>query len=229
MAALMMATPALIPSPLPTTYLLTPVAPEVPCSTLASPEGDYTWGAHVATPVLTLPPLPPPSGPGVSTLPPLPPPPARISVASVRAPGEEAMRGGARGAGMTLECVLAAQGIDAPASQMTGGSGGLAPLANWAPLHAASATSSSAASGGTRPKNNIKQTSSSFVQRISTHGELNKILAARSEGECFGVSYLTQAGGKARGVGGAGAGSLREIGRGGGGWRDFWCGLPQHS
>ncbi|KAN0064747.1 hypothetical protein ACQY0O_001804 [Thecaphora frezii] len=91
--------------------------------------------------------------------------------------------------GPLLEAPLAAQGIDAPAASLTGGSGGLAGIAGiggqgmgFGGLGAAMGRISAKP---TRPKNNIKNTSSNFVNRMVTHQDLAKILAQRSETDSF--------------------------------------------
>lgn len=103
--------------------------------------------------------------------------------------------------GPVLESTLASQGIDGPASHVTGGPGGLPgmsalqllahlgggapPVSMTASLTATSPLAASAANAGKnllKPKNNIKQTSSSFVQRLSNHTDYAKLFGLRSDG-----------------------------------------------
>lgn len=97
-----------------------------------------------------------------------------------------------------LESVLAAQGVDGAASHVTGGQGGMPGMAalqllshiggqeqtrnTTSTLLTSNATGPTSTTGKLRPKNNIKQTSSSFVQRLQSHNELSKILGPRNDG-----------------------------------------------
>lgn len=109
--------------------------------------------------------------------------------------------------GPVLEATLASQGIDGLSSHVTGGAGGLPGMSALQLLsHLGGAGTSeetnnlslfssgqpnvfnSAASYANanknlpKPKNNIKQTSSSFVQRLQMHSDLAKLIASRLEG-----------------------------------------------
>ena len=106
--------------------------------------------------------------------------------------------------GPVLEATLASQGIDGPSSHVTGGAGGLpgmsalqllSHLGNTGPsedqnnlsLFSPNASTSTNAYGSVnknlpKPKNSIKQTSSSFVQRLQSHSDLAKIISSRLEG-----------------------------------------------
>ncbi|EPQ30360.1 uncharacterized protein PFL1_01886 [Pseudozyma flocculosa PF-1] len=91
--------------------------------------------------------------------------------------------------GPLLEAPLAAQGIDAPASSLTGGNGGLAGIAGiggqgmgFAGL---GATMGRLSAKPSRPKNSVKNTSSNFVNRMVTHQDLAKILAQRTDYDSF--------------------------------------------
>jgi hypothetical protein len=99
--------------------------------------------------------------------------------------------------GPILEAALASQGIDGPASHVTGGQGGLPGMAALqllahlgggppASMTASMTGNLGGSSTGTKnllkPKNNIKQTSSSFVQRLQTHSEYTKLFGPRTEG-----------------------------------------------
>jgi hypothetical protein len=95
--------------------------------------------------------------------------------------------------GPVLEAALASQGIDGPASHVTGGAGGLPGMAalqllahlGGGPPSAMAAdlasgipnsSTSTASRNLPKPKNNIKQTSSSFVQRLQSHNDYTKII-----------------------------------------------------
>lgn len=106
--------------------------------------------------------------------------------------------------GPVLEATLASQGIDGPSSHVTGGAGGLPGMSalqllshlgstgpsedqNNLSIFHPNASSSTSAYGSVnknlpKPKNNIKQTSSSFVQRLQGHSDLAKLLSSRLEG-----------------------------------------------
>lgn len=105
--------------------------------------------------------------------------------------------------GPVLEATLASQGIDGTSSHVTGGVGGLpgmsalqllSHLGNTGPsedqnnlsIFNPNASSSTAAYGNVKnlpkPKNSIKQTSSSFVQRLQSHSDLAKLISSRVEG-----------------------------------------------
>lgn len=99
--------------------------------------------------------------------------------------GAEAGRHFAGAAYPFLESTLAAQGIDAPASVLPG-----APALGGMSLGLGSVGLGLGRSGtkASRPKNNIKTTSSSFVNRIQSHEQLTKILAQRTDADVFAVS-----------------------------------------
>jgi hypothetical protein len=103
--------------------------------------------------------------------------------------------------GPILECSLASQGIDGIASHVTGGQGGLPGMAalqllshlgngssliadgnNVGSSSGAVQTATSSSKNLPKPKNNIRQTSSSFVQRLQSNSELNKLLGPRADG-----------------------------------------------
>lgn len=101
--------------------------------------------------------------------------------------------------GPVLEAALASQGIDGQASHVTGGAGGLpgmaalqllAHLGGGPPSTMAASLASGVPNNTTftanrnllKPRNNIKQTSSSFVQRLQNHNDYTKLLGPRPEG-----------------------------------------------
>lgn len=102
--------------------------------------------------------------------------------------------------GVLLEAPLASQGIDAPSSSLTGGlpSGSAGPSAGIAGIggpgmgfSGLGETMGRLSAKPTRPKNSLKNTSSNFVNRMMTHPDLAKILAARTDTEHF--TFLTNA------------------------------------
>ena len=102
--------------------------------------------------------------------------------------------GGPTWGGPLLESPLAAQGIDAPSTSLTGGSGALSGIAGiggqgmgFSGLGASMGRLSQKPS---RPKNSVKNTSSNFVNRMVAHQDLTKILAQRTDLNSFSVSTL---------------------------------------
>lgn len=99
-----------------------------------------------------------------------------------------------------LEAPLASQGIDAPSSSLTGGyppgtagsSAGIAGIGGAGMgFSGLGETMGKLSAKPTRPKNSLKSTSSNFVNRMMTHPDLAKILAARTDSEHF--TFLTNA------------------------------------
>ncbi|SPC62867.1 related to WD40 repeat protein CreC [Ustilago sp. UG-2017b] len=102
--------------------------------------------------------------------------------------------------GVLLEAPLASQGIDPPASSLTGGlpPGSAGPPAGIAGIGGPAMgfsglgeTMGKLAAKPTRPKNSLKNTSSSFVNPIITHPDLAKVLATRTDSEHF--TFFTNA------------------------------------
>lgn len=112
--------------------------------------------------------------------------------------------------GPVLEATLASQGIDGPASHVTGGPGGLPgmaalqllahlgggpPVSTTANLTAGLALNSGNVTANKnllKPKNNIKQTSSSFVQRLQNHSDYTKLLQPRPEGNLERFAFINR-------------------------------------
>ncbi|CEH15652.1 WD40 protein DMR-N9 [Ceraceosorus bombacis] len=153
-------------------------------SPLPSPEGLYQCTATTISPVILAPSLSLTPG----SIPP-PPPAARLSIVSVRHP-----RRGSAGTDDASAALVASTG-SLGAAALTASSSGSQSGGSESALGVGTSASKGAKDNSKRPKNNIKQTSSSFVQRLTQHPELTKILAARVEGDSFaflnsGKSFL---------------------------------------
>ncbi|SNX83859.1 related to WD40 repeat protein CreC [Melanopsichium pennsylvanicum] len=182
-----------------------PTAPAAPAMTTES--FDAPEGMYVCTSRFTPPPQPmihlnpvPTTQLGLSAVYPTP----RVSTVSLRYPATKNTKASdldlTTSNRMLLEAPLASQGIDAPSSSLTGGlpPGSAGPSAGIAGIggpgmgfSGLGETMGRLSAKPTRPKNSLKNTSSNFVNRMMTHPDLAKILAARSDTEHF--TFLTNA------------------------------------
>ncbi|KAJ1597249.1 hypothetical protein NDA14_001987 [Ustilago hordei] len=205
--------PATTYRPLPPgTSLLSSQQPPPPVAAVMTTESfDAPEGMYVCTSRFTSPPQPmihlnplPTTQLGLSAIYPTP----RVSTVSLRYPLKNTKLSDPNSAdsaispapGVLLEAPLASQGIDPPASSLTGGlpPGSAGPPAGIAGIGGPAMgfsglgeTMGKLAAKPTRPKNSLKNTSSSFVNRIITHPDLAKILATRTDSEHF--TFLTNA------------------------------------
>lgn len=207
-----MAFPPTTYRPLPGGTSLLSAQPPAPIAALMTTESfDAPEGMYVCTSRFTSPPQPmihlnpvPTTQLGLSAVYPTP----RVSTVSLRYPVKNAKSldpnsgdsSSSPAHGVLLEAPLASQGIDAPASSLTGGlpPGSAGPSAGIAGIggpgmgfSGLGETMGKLAAKPTRPKNSLKNTSSNFVNRIMTHPDLAKILAARTDSEHF--TFLTNA------------------------------------
>lgn len=201
--------------PLPGGTTLVSAQPAAPTAAVMSTESfDAPEGMYVCTSRFTPPPQPmihlnpvPTTQLALSAVYPTP----RVSTVSLRYPvssknakgadsnaAADAVASSARA--VLLEAPLASQGIDAPSSSLTGGlpPGSSGPLAGIAGIGGAGMgfaglgeSMGKLSPKPSRPKNSLKNTSSNFVNRMMTHPDLAKILAARSDSEHF--TFLTNA------------------------------------
>ncbi|PWY99541.1 WD40 repeat-like protein [Testicularia cyperi] len=176
-----------------------------------APEGTYVCSARFTSPpqpMIHLNPLPTTQAQFAAIY-----PPPRVSTASLRYPATsknskaaEKQREAAKAAAAAAAAMasstspLASQGIDAPPSHLTGGlpPSATGPLAGIAGIGGSGMgfaglgeSMGKLSAKPSRPKNNLKNTSSNFVNRMMTHPELNKILAARTDTEHF--TFMTNA------------------------------------
>ncbi|KAJ1026762.1 hypothetical protein NDA16_002059 [Ustilago loliicola] len=186
--------------------------PPAPIGAVMTTESfDAPEGMYICTSRFTSPPQPmihlnpvPTTQLGLSAVYPTP----RVSTVSLRYPVKNAKSSDPNSGdsstspahGVLLEAPLASQGIDAPSSSLTGGlpPGSAGPSAGIAGIggpgmgfSGLGETMGKLAAKPTRPKNSLKNTSSNFVNRMMTHPDLAKILAARTDSEHF--TFLTNA------------------------------------
>ncbi|EST05141.2 WD40 repeat [Kalmanozyma brasiliensis GHG001] len=209
--AMPMAFPATAIRPLPGagTTLVSAQQPVSAPAVMTTESFDAPEGMYVCTSRFTSPPQPmihlnpvPTTQVGLSAIYPTP----RVSTVSPRIPvpskkaSDSNDTATAPAHGVLLEAPLASQGIDAPSTSLTGGlpPGSAGPSAGIAGIggpgmgfSGLGETMGKLSAKPTRPKNSLKNTSSSFVNRMMTHPDLAKILSARTENENF--TFLTNA------------------------------------
>ncbi|GAC97412.1 hypothetical protein PHSY_004998 [Pseudozyma hubeiensis SY62] len=208
-----MAFPPTAMRPLPGGTTLVSAQPPAPAAAavMTTESFDAPEGMYVCTSRFTPPPQPmihlnpvPTTQLGLSAVYPTP----RVSSVSLRYPvsskkasdSSAADFASAPSLSVLLEAPLASQGIDAPSSSLTGGlpPGSAGPSAGIAGIggpgmgfSGLGETMGKLNAKPARPKNSLKNTSSNFVNRMMTHPDLAKILAARTDAEHF--TFLTNA------------------------------------
>ncbi|SYW77924.1 related to WD40 repeat protein CreC [Ustilago bromivora] len=186
--------------------LLSSQPPPPPVTAVMSTESfDAPEGLYVCTSRFTSPPQPmihlnplPTTQLGLSAVYPTP----RVSTVSLQYPLKNTKLSDPNSAdsaisstpGILLKAPLASQGIDPPASSLTGG---LPPGSTGPPAGITGTSGPAMGFSGlgemmgkltakpTHPKNSLKNTLSSFVNCIITHPDLTKILATRTDSEHF--------------------------------------------
>ncbi|SAM86479.1 related to WD40 repeat protein CreC [Ustilago bromivora] len=195
---------------LPGTSLLSSQPPPPPVTAVMTTESfDAPEGMYVCTSRFTSPPQPmihlnplPTTQLGLSVVYPTP----HVSTVSLQYPLKNTKSSDPNSAdsaispapSILLEAPIASQGIDPPASSLTGGllPGSAGPPAGITGISGPAMgfsglgeTMGKLAAKPTCPKNSLKNTSSSFVNHIITHPNLTKILATHTDSEHF--AFLT--------------------------------------
>ncbi|SPO23848.1 related to WD40 repeat protein CreC [Ustilago trichophora] len=191
------------------TTLVSAQPPAAPAAVMTTESFDAPEGMYVCTSRFTCPPQPmihlnpiPTTQLGLSAVYPTP----RVSTVSLRYPAAKNAKSSdpdsaaSPAHAVLLEAPLASQGIDAPASSLTGGlpPGTAGPSAGIAGIggpgmgfSGLGETMGRLGAKPTRPKNSLKNTSSNFVNRMMTHPDLAKLLTARTDSDHF--TFLTNA------------------------------------